>query len=103
MLVHGRSDYGHALEVFAERYGDAIGPKTSLLILGDARSNYQPPALETLQAPERRRPARLLAQPRADRPSGTPATRWRPRYGGIVPMHECRNVAQLAAFIEELA
>ena len=25
------------------------------------------------------------------------------RYGEIVPMYECRNLVQLAAFIEELA
>ena len=31
-----------------ERYPDAIGPRTSLLILGDARSNYGDLALPTL-------------------------------------------------------
>ena len=37
----GHSDYGHAFEVFAERYPDAITPKTSLLVLGDARNNHR--------------------------------------------------------------
>ena len=38
--VDGHSDYGHAFEVFWERYGTDIGPKTTVMILGDARNNY---------------------------------------------------------------
>ena len=38
--VDGHSDYGHAFEVFWERYGKEVGPKTTVLILGDARNNY---------------------------------------------------------------
>ena len=38
--VDGHSDYGHALQVFWENYGKDIGPRTSIMILGDARNNY---------------------------------------------------------------
>ncbi len=38
--VDGHSDYGHAFEVFWERYGKDVSPKTTVLILGDARNNY---------------------------------------------------------------
>ncbi len=38
--VDGHSDYGHALGVFWDRYGTAVGPKTTVMILGDARNNY---------------------------------------------------------------
>ena len=38
--VDGHSDYGHALTVFYERWGHEIGPKASILLLGDARKNY---------------------------------------------------------------
>ena len=38
--VDGHSDYGHAFEVFWENYGHSIGPRTSIMILGDARNNY---------------------------------------------------------------
>ncbi|MFC4531185.1 vWA domain-containing protein [Sphaerisporangium dianthi] len=98
----GRSDYGRALEGFAERYADAITPKTSLLILGDARSNYQRPALPALKrlAGAARHAYWLNPEPRAQWDTGDSVAA---AYGGLVPMHECRNVAQLAAFIEELA
>ncbi|MBD3141743.1 vWA domain-containing protein [Microbispora bryophytorum] len=98
----GRTDYGHVFERFAERFPDAVGPRTSLLILGDARSNYQVPALGTLKrlAGQARHAYWLNPEPRARWDTGdslaTP-------YGSVVPMHECRNVAQLAAFVETLA
>ena len=38
--IDGHSDYGHALSVFWQRWGRQVGPKTSILLLGDARSNY---------------------------------------------------------------
>ena len=41
--VDGHSDYGHALEVFWNNYSKDVGPKTSVLILGDARNNYHAP------------------------------------------------------------
>jgi len=38
--VDGHSDYGHAFEVFQQRWGSEVSPKTSVLVLGDARNNY---------------------------------------------------------------
>ena len=38
--VDGHSDYGHALGVFWERYGPSVGPRTTVMVLGDARNNY---------------------------------------------------------------
>ncbi|MEV0597168.1 vWA domain-containing protein [Nonomuraea cavernae] len=102
MVRFGRTNYGHALERFAERYGDTIGPKTSLLILGDARSNYQPPALDVLKtlAAKARHAYWLNPEPRQQWDTGDSIAS---DYGTVVPMHECRNVAQLTGFIEQLA
>ena len=38
--VDGHSDYGHAFEIFDEKFANDIGPKTTVIILGDARNNY---------------------------------------------------------------
>ncbi|MGI5287533.1 vWA domain-containing protein [Nonomuraea polychroma] len=102
MVRFGRTNYGHALERFAERYGDAIGPKTSLLILGDARSNYQPPALDVMKdlASRSRHAYWLNPEPRRQWDTGDSVAG---DYSTVVPMYECRNVAQLTAFIETLA
>jgi uncharacterized protein with von Willebrand factor type A (vWA) domain len=100
--ITGRSNYGHAFEVFADRYGDAVTPKTSLLILGDARSNYGDLALPRLKSivSQARHAYWLNPEPRRDWDTGDSAAS---AYGEIVPMYECRNLAQLAAFVEDLA
>ena len=45
----GRTSYGRAFTKFTDEHADALGPKSSLLILGDARSNYSDLALDKLQ------------------------------------------------------
>lgn len=100
--VSGRTNYGRAFELFAERYPDVVGPKTALLILGDARSNYGPLALSTLAgvAAKARRAHWLNPEPARDWDTGDSASS---TYDKIVPMAECRNLAQLGQFIEDLA
>jgi uncharacterized protein len=97
----GHSDYGNAFEVFAERWPGAIGPKTSLLVLGDGRTNYRRPGLPVLADLVRRsRSAHWLnPEPRRLWGSGDSAA---DRYGEVIDMVECRNAAQLADFITTL-
>src|SRR4051794_25502322 len=45
----GRTNYGRVFTKFAEQHADALGPKTTLLILGDARSNYSDLHEDTLK------------------------------------------------------
>ncbi|SNS94220.1 hypothetical protein SAMN06893096_11144 [Geodermatophilus pulveris] len=97
----GHSDYGTALEVFADRWPSAVGPKTSLLVLGDGRTNYRPPGVPVLADLVRRaRSAHWLnPEPRRTWGSGDSAA---DRYGEVVDMVECRNAAQLADFVTTL-
>ena len=97
----GHSDYGHALTVFVDRWPDAVGPKTSLLILGDARTNFRDPGLAHLKGlVERSRHAYWLnPEPRREWGSGDSAA---PRYADVIEMVECRNVAQLTDFVGRL-
>ncbi|MDT4894727.1 MAG: uncharacterized protein QOE97_3762, partial [Pseudonocardiales bacterium] len=98
----GRTDYGRALELFAERHADLVGRRTSLLILGDARSNYGDLALPTLELLVKRAKHAYWLNPerRSAWDTGDSAAS---RYGAIVPMVECRNLAQLAEFVKSLA
>jgi len=102
-LVHfdGHSDYGHAFEVFAERYAHAITPRTSLLILGDARNNYRGTGLPALRriVGEARHAHWLNPEPRGSWGTGDSAA---PTYAEVVPMVECRNIAQLEEFVRRL-
>jgi len=45
----GRSDYAAVLSTFLSRWRDAVNPKTTVLIVGDARSHDRPSALTELE------------------------------------------------------
>jgi uncharacterized protein len=97
----GHSDYGTAFEVFADRWASAVGPRTSLLVLGDGRTNYRQPGLPVLADLVRRsRSAHWLnPEPRRLWGSGDSAAN---RYGEVIDMVECRNAAQLSEFVTTL-
>ena len=72
--VDGHSDYGHAFEVFWSKWGKDIGPKTTVMILGDARNNYH--ASQSWVIKEiRHRPATSTGSTPSRSRTGTPATR----------------------------
>ena len=97
----GHSDYGTAFEVFADRYASAVGPRTSLLVLGDGRTNYRQPGLPVLADLVRRSRSAHWLNPEPQRlwGSGDSAAN---RYGEVIDMVECRNAAQLAEFVTTL-
>ena len=101
--VDGHSDYGHALTVFWERWGEEITPRSSVLLLGDARNNYhasQAWVVKELQA-RARHVYWLNPEPRAYWDSGDSIV-------GEYALHcddvvECRTLRQLEQFVGELA
>jgi uncharacterized protein len=101
--VDGHSDYGHALTVFWERWGEEITPRSSVLLLGDARNNYhasQAWVVKELQA-RARHVYWLNPEPRAYWDSGDSIV-------GEYAVHcddvvECRTLRQLEQFVGELA
>ena len=97
----GHSDYGHSFETFAEKYPDAVGPRTSLLILGDARNNYRANAIPTLRSlvQKARHAYWLNPEPAAYWGSGDSATTL---YADVIEMVECRNAVQLEDFVQRL-
>ncbi len=98
---YGRTDYGRVFGLFAERHLDAITTRTSLLVLGDARSNYGDLALPALRwiASLARRAYWLNPERRVAWDTGDSAAA---EVGEIVPMVECRNLAQLGQFVRDL-
>jgi uncharacterized protein with von Willebrand factor type A (vWA) domain len=101
--VDGHSDYGHAFTVFWERWGEEITPRSSVLLLGDARNNYhasQAWVVKELQA-RARHVYWLNPEPRAYWNSGDSIV-------GEYAVHcddvvECRTLRQLEQFVGELA
>jgi alkanesulfonate monooxygenase len=97
----GRTDYGRAFGMFKELHLDAITARTSLLVLGDARSNYGDPALPALRAmaARARRAYWLNPERRSAWDTGDSVAS---EVGEIVSMVECRNLAQLSTFVRDL-
>lgn len=97
----GHSDYGHAFVSFAQNFPNVLSPRSSLLILGDARNNYRNPETEVLtrMVNASRHAHWLNPEPRHLWGSGDSAV---PRYQDLIPMHECRSAKQLAAVIDAL-
>ena len=100
--LDGRSDYGHALESFWERWGEQVRRRTTVIVLGDARTNYHDPAEGVLKAVGQRA-AHLFwlnPEPRAAWNSGDSViASYQPFCDAV---HECRNLRQLKHFVEEL-
>ncbi|MEU6819270.1 VWA domain-containing protein [Streptomyces atriruber] len=98
---HGSSDYGTSLGEFAERYVDAVGPRSTVFVLGDARTNMSDPNLPALRqiAERARRVYWLNPEGRGQWSTGDSAA---DAYAELVEMHECRNAQQLSGVIARL-
>jgi uncharacterized protein with von Willebrand factor type A (vWA) domain len=97
--VDGHSDYGHAFEVFRDRHLTEVTPKTSIILLGDARNNYH--AAQAWVLKDLRQRARRLywlnPEPRGYWDTGDSIVS---EYGVHCDgVYECRNLRQLQRFV----
>ncbi len=97
----GRTNYGRAFSVFDAEFGSALGPKSSLLVLGDARSNYADLHLGPFRSMVARSRNAWWLNPEHRRNWGS-GDSVAPTYAEILPMAECRNITQLGEFVHEI-
>lgn len=97
----GHSDYGSAFSTFAENWAHTVTARTSLLILGDARSNYRDPNLGTLKqlVDVAKHAYWLNPELRSQWGSGDSAA---DDYAEVIEMFECRNARQLTSVVAGL-
>lgn len=102
--MDGHSDYGHAFRAFVDRYlDDAVSPRTSVLVTGDARANYHDPDVAAfVEVADRARTVRWL--------NPEPTRYWDTGdsvLGQYAPfcdeVAEVRTLRQLAAFVERVS
>ena len=101
--LDGHSDYGHALEQFAETYGRELTPRSTVIIAGDARNNYRDPRERHLAeiADHCQALYWLNPEPRAYWDSGDSVMS---RYAKFCDeVFEVRNLRQLEEFVERVA
>ena len=100
--LDGHSDYGNSLRSFRERYGDQLRSRSTVLVLGDARTNYHAPGAEALKELSRRAGHLFWLNPepyRAWDSGDSVISQYAPFCDAVF---ECRNIRQLRAFIEQL-
>ncbi|MGH3441074.1 MAG: VWA domain-containing protein, partial [Nitriliruptorales bacterium] len=98
----GHSDYGHSLEVFHRRFASDLTPRSSVVILGDARNNYRQTNAWVLEdvAHRARRTFWLNPEPRQYWDTGDSIASSYARF--CDEMVEVRNLKQLTAFVERI-
>jgi len=99
----GHSDYGHALSVFWDRWGSEIGPRTTVLVLGDARNNYHDSAAWVMKevAAQARALYWLNPEPRSYWDTGDSIVALYAAH--CTAAYECRNLRQLEAVVARVA
>ncbi len=100
--LDGRSDYGHALSAFWDIWGGEVRRRTTVIVLGDARTNYHDPREGAIKAVAQRagHVFWLNPEPTSAWNSGDSViARYRPFCDAV---YECRNIRQLRAFVEDL-
>ncbi len=63
----GHSDYGQSFEEMLMGWGEVVTPRTTLIITGDARTNYRPPGADHFAALTRRARATFWLNPEPER------------------------------------
>ncbi len=101
--VDGHSDYGHALEAFHDRHHSEVTPKSSIILLGDARNNYHASQAWVLESLRKRgkHVYWLNPEPRGYWDTGDSIiSDYVPYCDGV---YECRNLRQLESFVTTVA
>jgi uncharacterized protein with von Willebrand factor type A (vWA) domain len=101
--LDGHSDYGHSLERFHAEYARDVTPRSTVLVLGDARNNYRQSNAWVLQDLQKRARHVYWLNPEPIRfwSTGDSIVDSYGRY--VDDMVEVRNLKQLTGFVERIA
>lgn len=96
------SDYGYALNIFYEKFMPSVTGKTTVIIIGDGRNNYNDPKDWVLRELERKAKRIIWLNPEAPTSWGFGDSEMDKyiRYCEIT--EECRNLRQLTAVVDRL-
>lgn len=91
----GVSDYGRALEAFRRKFSDVLTPKTTVVIMGDAKTNWFPPKPEELRDIRSQCAKLIWLNPEPKEKWDTEDSMVRHYLPHCDVMAECRNLHQL--------
>jgi uncharacterized protein with von Willebrand factor type A (vWA) domain len=101
--VYGHSNFGRAFEAFYRNHWTAVTPKTTFVIIGDGRNNYNR-ANDWVLKEIRRKAKRLIWLNPESRMTWGYGDSEMPRYAPHCSVaEECRNIEQLYKIIDRIA
>ncbi|MDH7578776.1 MAG: VWA domain-containing protein [Bacillota bacterium] len=98
----GFSDFGKVFTIFANKYLFGVSPKSTIIILGDARNNWRPDEREFLQKIAERSRKVLWFNPQPQNAWDTEDSIMRIYAPYCRQVFECRNLKQLEDVIEAI-
>ncbi len=102
-LAYGAStDYGLTLREFKRRYLDALNKKTTLIIIGDGRTNYANPEVDILDEMRERSRRLIWLNPETEQFWYSGDSEMRSFEACCHEVRACRNLNQLLTFIQDL-
>jgi len=96
------TDYGLTLRLFKKHYMDVLNKKTTLIIIGDGRSNYSNPEVEILDEMRDRCRRLIWLNPETRQFWYSGDSEMRTYEGSCHEVRPCRNLNQLLDFIKDL-
>ena len=102
MPRHYATDFGNSLDTFFKKWLDSVDGRTTVVVLGDARNNYNSPRIDLMKQLQRR--ARRLVWFNPEHPGqwGTGDSDMYDYIPVCDSVHVVRNLAQLAAAVDKL-
>lgn len=99
---HYATDFGESLNTFFKNWLDSIDGRTTVVILGDGRNNYNPPRFDLLKDLQRRSRRLIWFNPEHPRQWGTGDSDMLEYAPLCDNVYVVRNLAQLASAVDKL-
>jgi uncharacterized protein with von Willebrand factor type A (vWA) domain len=96
------TDLGHSLDSFCHDHLDAVDHRTTVILLGDGRNNFNDPRLDLVQTLKRRARRIIWLNPESPRLWGSGDSDMADYLPLCDSVHEVGNLAQLAAAVDHL-
>jgi uncharacterized protein with von Willebrand factor type A (vWA) domain len=99
---HYATDLGQSLETFYDNWLDSLDGRTTVVILGDGRNNYNDPRLDLIKDMQRRARRLIWLNPEAPRQWGTGDSDMLEYAPLCDQVYMVRNLAQLSSAVDKL-
>jgi hypothetical protein len=96
------TDFGNSLNTFYGNWLDSVNGRTTVVILGDGRNNYNSPRIDLMKDLQRRARKLIWFNPETPRQWGTGDSDMLDYYPLCDAVHVVRNLAQLSAAVDKL-